>query len=792
MDSMTEPAGSNSVNRATATGRRRSGRPRRARRLGAVAVATVSFLGAASAGTTALADHDRVACVDVNLVFARGSGQGLAGGEANKFFSAIGDRLDSADITVNAYEVGTEAHGGATYPAVGVGLDSVEAIRNAIEADASWTGFLGGEYNSSVRQGVTEMSSYLASRAAKCPDELFVVGGYSQGAQVMGDAVTALDRAVRDRIAYAAMFGDPKLYLPEGRGIFPPACRGGELSPWRRGTVGCFTDNGVLEARVPYVPTDMADRTGSWCDRDDPICTDNLFDTFGSTHGNYDDDGNGIDEAAREAAAAVAGRLADRGTGVNTSILLIGTGTTGLDVAFVIDTTGSMAGRIDAARQSANELATAITGRRGRVALTEYRDAGDSFVAAVRSPLNNDIAVFENALAPLVADGGGDTPEALLTALMETFNTLDWRPGATKAAVVLTDTGYHDPDVANGFTLGDVTARALEIDPVNVYPVVPAEVAGEYAALAEQTAGQVIVDDGDTQQALLAAITEIQARPTALLAIDEYWAAPGDEVTFDASPSYDPDSELTSFEWDFDGDGAIDQTSATPVVRHTYPSAFDGLAEVRVHSADGGVANAIATMHINETGLATLQPASPTDLAATVVETGPKERTIGLSWAAPTSGGAVAGYRIYRNDGQLIGQVSADELATEVTNVPPEEVSLAVAAVNKYGTSAPASVTVPAATGSSPTGHQPESGINPTPETPETPETPAPTYDPTSTHTAAPVPGSGREDGDGHLSLTGVNIAGPLVAASVLIGLGTLLTIAARRKRWHEGTRDLS
>ena len=86
---------------------------------------------------------------------------------------------------------------------------------------------------------------------------------------------------------------------------------------------------------------------------------------------------------------------------------------------------------------------------------------GDPFVAAIRSPLSDDIGQFALALAPLSAGGGGDTPEALLSALMTTLNGLNWRDGATKAAVVLTDAGFHKPDVANGWTLGQVATRAL-------------------------------------------------------------------------------------------------------------------------------------------------------------------------------------------------------------------------------------------------------------------------------------------------------------------------------------------
>jgi hypothetical protein len=253
----------------------------------------VTGFGVVTAGLPA----DTLACGDVTLVFARGSGQSLGGREAPVFFGEVDDRL-GADVDVARYELGAEAHGGARYPAAGGWTDM-------LEAEASWTGLLGGEYRSSVATGVAELTSYLAERASACPDELFVLGGYSQGAQVVGESLFPLSRGVRDRIAFVALFSDPKLSLPEGRGPFPRACRG-ETSPWRRGGVSCWTDNGILEARTPYLPDDIEDRTGSWCDRNDGICNGNLVDWgLHDDHAEYAIRGAEIDEAAGEIAATL-------------------------------------------------------------------------------------------------------------------------------------------------------------------------------------------------------------------------------------------------------------------------------------------------------------------------------------------------------------------------------------------------------------------------------------------------------------------------------------------------------
>ena len=63
-------------------------------------------------------------------------------------------------------------------------------------------------------------------------------------------------------------------------------------------------------------------------------------------------------------------------------------------------------------------------------------------------------------------------------------------------------------------------------------------------------------------------------------------------VTLDASSSSDADGTITSYRWDFDGDGAVDQTSTGAVVTHTYST---GRWSARVTAVDNaGVASAPA------------------------------------------------------------------------------------------------------------------------------------------------------------------------------------------------------
>ncbi|MCW4015455.1 MAG: PKD domain-containing protein [Candidatus Bathyarchaeota archaeon] len=66
-------------------------------------------------------------------------------------------------------------------------------------------------------------------------------------------------------------------------------------------------------------------------------------------------------------------------------------------------------------------------------------------------------------------------------------------------------------------------------------------------------------------------ITPTLANPQAEFTVDVHSPQIGDTITFDASPSTDPDGEIVSYAWNF-GDG---QTSDTRVTTHIYSTAGD-------------------------------------------------------------------------------------------------------------------------------------------------------------------------------------------------------------------------
>lgn len=76
-----------------------------------------------------------------------------------------------------------------------------------------------------------------------------------------------------------------------------------------------------------------------------------------------------------------------------------------------------------------------------RLGLIGFRDIGDQFVTKP-FPFTTDISVMKKNLNSLVADGGGDGPEAVAEALDEALLS-EWRVDATKLVILITDAPPH-------------------------------------------------------------------------------------------------------------------------------------------------------------------------------------------------------------------------------------------------------------------------------------------------------------------------------------------------------------
>jgi Mg-chelatase subunit ChlD len=110
-----------------------------------------------------------------------------------------------------------------------------------------------------------------------------------------------------------------------------------------------------------------------------------------------------------------------------------------VEVAFVLDTTGSMGPLIEGAKRKIWSIATAILDSSPeaeiRMGLVAYRDIGDEYVTKV-FPLTTDIQDLYGNLLELKARGGGDWPESVNEALEVAVTRMAWTSGPSTSRIM--------------------------------------------------------------------------------------------------------------------------------------------------------------------------------------------------------------------------------------------------------------------------------------------------------------------------------------------------------------------
>jgi Mg-chelatase subunit ChlD len=100
-----------------------------------------------------------------------------------------------------------------------------------------------------------------------------------------------------------------------------------------------------------------------------------------------------------------------------------------VDVVFVLDTTGSMGGLIQTAKEKIWSIATTMASAQQtpeiRIGLVAYRDRGDSYVTKTVD-LSDDLDSVYATLMDFEAGGGGDTPESVNEALYSAVHNMSW------------------------------------------------------------------------------------------------------------------------------------------------------------------------------------------------------------------------------------------------------------------------------------------------------------------------------------------------------------------------------
>lgn len=620
------------------------------------------------------------ACKDVEMIFARGSGADVNNEdlEASRFFTQVRDRIDGQKISYHEYELGTEWYNGYQYPAIAVanGWSYTNGIGAKVGSGHLFT------YGDSVDQGVGELQYYLTQRHTKCAasDTLYIIGGYSQGAQVVGQTLPKLNINIRDDIVYVALFGDPKLHYPEGEGWNPSACQG-ERSVWRKVPIfNCDHDNGSLGARKPYLPDHTQTKTGLWCYDEDMICDPGRFPN-NSNHTAYKNNNGAIDHAAQIAVTRLQGRLkqdnpppppwdptpeppVNYDQALNTQ-RVFNQGANGENVVFAVDVSESMRYKLPEIEQYMRDTIPKIIARGGKVAAAVYWGVeahdGKVYTGGSGVPFDDTQRILDNlhnAMQPY-----GQFPGSPLVVFDASFHQLQWTPGATKSVIAFTNSPLLTPD-AQGLTQEQIAAKALAIDPVNIYPVVPEEYKDSYASLAELTSGQVLTYTDDMTSAANQAFDKITKRPVPFLGSTEYKAETGQEITFDASDSYVIDSSITKYDWDYNGDGQFEASTSTPIIKHAYQSPFTGYIQVRVTASNDTLANMSAKVTIGPIAPPVLPPA-PSNLTYTITETTDNKSVATLNWQVNPE---VHAWLIQLND-MPMGHVEASRTSIEITDI---------------------------------------------------------------------------------------------------------------------------
>lgn len=117
-----------------------------------------------------------------------------------------------------------------------------------------------------------------------------------------------------------------------------------------------------------------------------------------------------------------------------------------LDMVFILDTTGSLGEEIHRLKTTIEIINMNLTSLSSKVdirfGMVQYKDREDSYVTKV-IPLTRDLQKFQQELNKVTADGGGDTPEDLQSALEDTIKKIEWNKDGIRLGFIITDAPPH-------------------------------------------------------------------------------------------------------------------------------------------------------------------------------------------------------------------------------------------------------------------------------------------------------------------------------------------------------------
>jgi len=270
----------------------------------------------------------------------------------------------------------------------------------------------------------------------------------------------------------------------------------------------------------------------------------------------------------------------------------------GLDLCFVVDTTGSMGDDIDNAKENMAEILEHLATKTEnyRVALIDYRDypsrSGSSadYPYKVQLGFTSDNGLITSAIDGLDLGHGGDDRETVYSALMSAVG-LDWREDAKKAVIILGDAAPLDPEPTTGLTYDEVLLALFNadieidyedsdervVDPldsslINVFSIgtsAGADASDFFEKISSSTGGSYVsVDDASmVGDAIIDSIEQIEVDEKVTVSADF-----GEEMAEREIDLYSNGEYLFTIETDENGRATIEDMEAD-----TYRWASDGL-----------------------------------------------------------------------------------------------------------------------------------------------------------------------------------------------------------------------
>lgn len=145
-----------------------------------------------------------------------------------------------------------------------------------------------------------------------------------------------------------------------------------------------------------------------------------------------------------------------------------------IEAVFILDTTSSMSGLIQAAKEKIWSIATTMASAQEnpdiKIGLVAFRDRGDAYITRVFD-LSEDLDSMYTNLMDFQAQGGGDGPESVNQALYDAIHKISWSNDSNvyKVAFLVGDApphmDYHN-DVTYPVTLAAATRKGIVVNAI--------------------------------------------------------------------------------------------------------------------------------------------------------------------------------------------------------------------------------------------------------------------------------------------------------------------------------------